>query len=148
MGLRLTPPFWFLLALGAMVLIDRYTGGQGLIGGAWRAVGVGPIAVSGLLGLWGLRLFRRRGTTIEPGRRATRLVTDGPYRFTRNPMYLALALVLLGVGLLLGAGWALVVVPVFMILIEVLFIRPEEAMLREEFGDGYGAYRRGTRRWV
>jgi protein-S-isoprenylcysteine O-methyltransferase Ste14 len=92
--------------------------------------------------------FRRRGTPLKPFTPSTALVVDGPYRFTRNPMYLGLATTLVGVALALEALTPFIVVPVFVAIITMQFIVPEEAMLTDRFGDDYGDFRRRVRRWL
>ena len=76
------------------------------------------------------------------------LLTTGLYRFSRNPIYLGMTLTLLGWGLVLGSLGALLLVPLFPPWIERLFIRTEEAMLEDQFGDAYRAYAARTRRWL
>jgi protein-S-isoprenylcysteine O-methyltransferase Ste14 len=93
-------------------------------------------------------MFKQAGTDLVPFKNVSALVTTGVYRFTRNPMYLAMALVLLGCAVTVGASTALIVPPVFMVIIEVRFIRPEEAMLRDLFGEEYSSYCQRVRRWV
>ena len=89
-------------------------------------------------------------TTFDPldPSKAQRLVVTGLYRFTRNPMYLGMTLVLLGTAITVGAFSSLFVPPVFMAVIEYRFIRPEEAMLREQFGEQFDSYCRNVRRWI
>ena len=90
----------------------------------------------------------RRGTTLHPFGEPTALVTDGPYRFSRNPLYLSLALLLLGAAVYLGSLTPFVVVPAFVWAINASFIRPEEAKLAAAFGDAYRDYCRRVRRWL
>ena len=98
--------------------------------------------------IWAALLFRRAGTGIVPFSDATALVAEGPYRFTRNPMYLGMAAMLLGAALLLGSLTPFLVIPAFMALIAERFILPEEAMLEREFGERYAAYKLRVRRWL
>lgn len=145
---RVYPPVFFLAALLAMAglhhfLPERrwltppttYVGGLGGLGGIILAV------VSS-------RLFDRRGTTIKPFEESTSLVTDGPLRWSRNPMYLGMVIVLLGCAALLGTLWPVLVIPLFFWLITSRFIVHEERMMEQVFGDEYRAYRRRTRRWI
>ena len=83
-----------------------------------------------------------------PFKTVSALVTTGVYRFTRNPMYLGMALVLLGCAVTVGASSALIVPPVFMVIIETRFIRPEEGMLQELFPEQFPAYCKQVRRWL
>ena len=149
---RVPPPLVALAATLIMWLLGRSgLGGPSVDSSAVDAAGVG-VAVAGVaiagLGLWE---FRRAGTTFDPHRleQTSALVTSGPYRVTRNPMYLGLLAVLVGVGLVLGAVGALIVgALVFVAVITVLQIRPEEEMMTRRFGADYADYRRRVRRWI
>jgi len=99
---------------------------------------------------WGLRSFARAGTTpnpVHPGR-ATRLVTSGPYAFTRNPMYVGDAIALLGVAVWSGSGLSLLALAAFIAFIDRSQIATEEKALLGIFGDEYAAYRKRVRRWL
>jgi protein-S-isoprenylcysteine O-methyltransferase Ste14 len=85
---------------------------------------------------------------VVPFERSTALVTDGLFRYTRNPMYLGLTLVLAGVALLLGSLGAWLPIPVFVAIIQVNFIAGEERFLTELFGEEYLVYKQRTRRWL
>ena len=93
-------------------------------------------------------MFSRAGTTIKPFEESSALVTHGPYYFSRNPIYIGLVLVLIGVGLVMGTIAPFAVVPIFIWLIQRRFILPEEAMLEKTFGSVYVAYKRQVRRWL
>jgi protein-S-isoprenylcysteine O-methyltransferase Ste14 len=94
------------------------------------------------------RSFRRKGTSMLPARRSRALITGGPFRVTRNPLYLGLVLLYAGVCLAAGAGWPLLFLPIVVALLHWIVIRPEEAYLESRFGDDYRAYRARVRRWV
>ncbi len=110
--------------------------------------GLAPIAAGFAVLLYAAGLFRKHRTAIKPFKESSALVTQGLYHFTRNPMYLSLVIVLFGVAVLLGSVSCLLVPPFFAWLITVLFIRVEEAMLTERFGEAYLAYQQRARRWV
>jgi protein-S-isoprenylcysteine O-methyltransferase Ste14 len=76
------------------------------------------------------------------------LVVDGPFRFTRNPVYLGMVLFLFGVGVLLGSLTPFLVIPLFALVIDRRFVRVEEAMLTKAFGPSYSAYQSRVRRWL
>lgn len=108
-----------------------------------------------LLALAGLALmaaalpeFVRRRTTIVPHRIPSALITGGVYRFTRNPIYLGDALLLVGLVLRWGAWPSLILVPAFVAVITVRFILPEEARLRAAFGKAFDDWCARTRRWI
>jgi protein-S-isoprenylcysteine O-methyltransferase Ste14 len=98
--------------------------------------------------LWAAALFRRAGTNIRPYLPSTALVVSGPYRFTRNPMYLGMAGTLLGVAVFLGSITPFVVIFAFMGLIKERFILLEEAKLEAAFGSDYVQYKERVRRWL
>ena len=142
------PPMWLLFSLVLTFVLNefypgvRFTSLEGQIGG-------GMLIVIGLVLLVSANgLFTRAGTDVIPFRNVTTLVTSGVYRYSRNPMYLGMAAVLLGCAITVGAATALLVTPVFMAIIELRFIRPEEEMLRGLFPEEYPAYCRRVRRWL
>ena len=142
------PPVYFLLSLAAMGVLHAGVPIAHLIGEPYRYAGGALIVLAALLGFWALGLFRRAGTGVVPFSEATVLVIAGPYRFTRNPMYLGLAGILAGTALLLGSLTPWLVLPAFMRVIAGRFIAREEAMLEDKFGASYVAYRHAVRRWL
>lgn len=119
------------------------TGFNAWIGGALILAG---LAVAFL----GVAQFRRHRTTVDPlhPTKASTLVTSGIYRLTRNPMYLGLLTVLLGIGVLFASGAALIVAALFVPIITALQIRTEEAAMRELFGAAFDDYAASVRRWL
>ncbi len=116
---------------------------------AWIELAGGVIACLGLaLAVSCFMLFARRRTTIMPSGHPSRLVLDGPYRFTRNPMYLALVLSYVGLCLQLGLLWAVALLPLPWLALQRYVIPFEEARLRNEFGRQYSAYCARVRRWL
>ena len=83
-----------------------------------------------------------------PFKEADKLVTQGPFRYSRNPMYLGLGLVLTGTWLLLGALSCVLGVLIFLVVADCWYIRSEERMLQRKFGPAFDAYRARTRRWI
>lgn len=88
------------------------------------------------------------GTTPEPNGVASALLTMGPFRWTRNPLYLGLATLLACFSVGLDSAWMLLLVPVLVLLLDRLVIVREEARLRAQFGEAYAAYARRVRRWL
>ena len=101
-----------------------------------------------MLALWAIALFRRAGTAPEPWKPASALLTQGPYRFSCNPIYLASALFHAGAALILGAPWALAALAPSLVVHHYGIVLREEAYLRRRFGDAYAAYCRRVRRWL
>jgi protein-S-isoprenylcysteine O-methyltransferase Ste14 len=104
-------------------------------------VGLGIIA-SGLL------TFRLKRTAIYPNQPATTLVQSGPYRFTRNPMYVGLSVTYLGIAIFTNLLWALLLLPIVLIVLQSVVIKREESYLANAFGDEYKEYCRRVRRWL
>lgn len=113
-----------------------------------RLLGIFLIVASGALAIPAKRAMRRAGTNINPNLPATAMVTDGPFRATRNPLYLALAALYAGLALLIGAVWPLVWLVPLMTLVHWGVVRPEERYLEAKFGDTYRAYKARVRRWI
>jgi len=101
-----------------------------------------------LHGGWGLLTFRRMDTTPEPNGVASALLTSGPFRWTRNPLYLGLATLQVCFGVLLDSAWVLGMALVLVLLLDRLVIVREEVRLRAQFGEVYEAYARRVRRWL
>src|SRR5512143_2771004 len=97
---------------------------------------------------WAWLLFRRAGTTRVPGEASTSLVTRGPYRVGRNPMYVGLAVAYLGEAGMLRQVWPIAVLPLVMAYLNWIVIPIEETRLNEVFGSVYEEYCRSVRRWV
>lgn len=92
--------------------------------------------------------FRQAGTTVQPFKTSSFLVTDGLYRFSRNPMYLGMVLILGGVALLLGSLTPIGVLSLFPVMINYQFIRRQEQMLTTQFGQDWLEYKTQVRRWI
>ena len=109
----------------------------------------GLLATAGLLlSLASLGLFARGRTTILPSGTASRLVVDGPYRFSRNPMYVSLVAAYVGLALQLHAPWALPLLALPLLQLQRVMIPFEEARMQALFGEAYLAYRARVRRWL
>ncbi|AQA18175.1 hypothetical protein BST95_07950 [Halioglobus japonicus] len=142
------PPVW--LAIGVIVQfvcneyfpLARFTSTAGqMVGGVILVAGLALLVLAG-------GLFKQADTDLIPFKNVSALVTTGVYRFTRNPMYLGMTLVLLGCAVTVGAAAAFIVPPVFMAIIQLRFILPEEQMLRELFPEEFPAYCKRVRRWI
>lgn len=114
----------------------------------WQLLGSLPLLFGILLNLVADKAFKRNHTTVKPLEESTSLITTGVFRLSRHPMYLGMVLVLIGIAMLLGSLTPLMVVPVFVLLMDVKFIRAEERMLARKFGDTWHDYRTSVRRWL
>ncbi len=141
------PPMAFALAIVAGLGLDAIHRLPARPAG-WAPVGVTLVLLGIALLLWAFRAFRAHGTSIEPWRPTTDIITDGPFAYTRNPVYIAFALVTIGIGAWTDRGYVvLLTVPAFLATDRWIVPR-EEAYLTRKFGDGYRAYLARVRRWL
>jgi protein-S-isoprenylcysteine O-methyltransferase Ste14 len=111
-------------------------------------LGVLLIAPAVVLALWCLLLFRWAGTAVEPWHPSTVLVTGGPYRLSRNPIYLAMAVAFAGLACAVDSLWLLALLPVLVLALDRGVIAREEPYLQRRFGAAYRDYRVRVRRWL
>jgi len=139
------PPVWLswfsLIAFYLERLMPIWRFDAGLLGPGVIALGLGLIG-------WSAWFFWRKRTPIEPGVTPKVLIVQGPYRLTRNPIYVGLVVILLGIALWRGALSAMIPVILFPILLTYRFVRPEETVLRDTFGAEAESYLQRTRRWL
>jgi protein-S-isoprenylcysteine O-methyltransferase Ste14 len=150
-GVHVPPPFLFAVPFAVGLLIQKFAPTR-VYPEAMRPMmeiaGVALMAGWFVLASGAVWLFFRRRTTIIPNRPSRALVTSGPYRFTRNPMYLSLSALYLGGAIVLNMLWPLVFLPIAVGLVHTLVIPREERYLAAAFGDEYEAYRRRVKRWL
>jgi protein-S-isoprenylcysteine O-methyltransferase Ste14 len=142
------PPLYFAGAIVLMIALHAALPIARIVAWPWSLTG-GVLMIAGVaLAIWAERLFTRAGTAVRPFEPSTALVEDGPFRRTRNPMYLGMLLVLTGLVLLLGTLGPLLVIPPFAWLIHARFVVHEEAHMERHFGAPYLDYKRRVRRWL
>ena len=115
---------------------------------AARWIGMALCAIGAALILWGIATMRRARTNIYPGLPATALVSDGPFRFTRNPLYVALTILFAGLALEVDMAWGFIVLVPLLLVMHYGVIRREERYLEGKFGEAYRAYRARVRRYL
>jgi protein-S-isoprenylcysteine O-methyltransferase Ste14 len=147
-GVIAPPPLIYLGALGIGFGLDRAMGTGSLPWSVTAPVGAAAIVAGvGLLGSF-VQAFGRARTPIDPYTPSTAVVTDGPYRRTRNPGYLGMALTYAGIAIAANAPWALLPLPVAIAVIDRGVIAREERYLERKFGVPYLEYKRRVRRWL
>jgi protein-S-isoprenylcysteine O-methyltransferase Ste14 len=147
-GVIAPPPLIYLGGLAVGFALEIALPGGSLPGIVeWAAGGLLLAAGVGLLGWW-ISSFRRADTPIPPYEPTTALVTDGPYRVSRNPAYVGFALVYAAIALLADAPWVLLPLPVVLAVMQRGVIEREERYLERRFGEDYRNFRARTRRWI
>lgn len=144
---KIPPPFLLLICLILMVLLRWVWPGKVILAYPINLVGLVSVVMGLLIGVSGVLRFRREGTNIRPFKKADKLVTDGVYRLSRNPMYVGLTLMLAGAWILLGGLSPIFGVLVFVVVSSRWYIPAEERMLSEKFGKAYEEYRTKVGRW-
>lgn len=145
---RILPPIWFFLSIILMISLHIWLPFKQLFFAPFNYLGIAAIIIGIVMVLASAFLFKQKNTTIKPLEESTYLVQEGLFKYSRNPIYLGMTISLLGVGLFLGSLTPFFVIPLFVWLIQTLFIEQEEKMLEEKFGDEYRQYKQKVRRWV
>lgn len=150
-GVHFPPPLLFVAGFLAGWLLER-TYPLPIFGATASAVrpiaGWLGVVVWAILFAWAATTFRRHRTTMLPYRPASAVAVDGPYRFSRNPMYLGLVALYAGVAFLVDTAWPLLLLPLVLYALYALVIRREERYLLAAFGEEYARYRRAVSRWL
>lgn len=146
-GVIVRPPVLYAAALVALLVL-RWRWPLPILDGAgfWPGFALAAVAV-GIL-IWGRRTLLAGGTNVDPSLPATAVVTSGPYRLSRNPLYVGLALVYFGLTLALDSWWGIVLLVAVLIVMHRGVIQREERYLEQKFGDGYRQYRSTVRRYI
>ena len=150
-NLRVYPPLASVIAPAVALLLEWLMplGVLPPLFSGWAlAVGVALMALSFVLAAAGARAFKAASTNIDPHKPALVLVETGPYRFTRNPMYLGMVVLQAGLALTFSLDWGLVIAPVLWAALHFGTVLPEEAYLSARFGQPYRDYLARSRRWV
>jgi protein-S-isoprenylcysteine O-methyltransferase Ste14 len=150
-GVRFPPPFLFVIGLLVGWALDRFVIALPLsrfAGSTLKPFGWSALAVGIFIAAWGMVTFGRAKTAINPHHSASRLVTHGPYRFTRNPMYTGLTIQYLGISALINSAWPIVALPIVLVVLFRTVIAREEKYLSDAFGAEYATYVASVRRWL
>jgi len=147
-GVKFPPPFIFLLSILIGLGLHRFWPRSVVPAALAMPLGVASIVFALVLVLLGFRELRRHRTTVRPDEPSSAIVKTGPYRFTRNPLYVSLSALQLGIGLWTNILWvAVMLVPVWIVMTTHVIAR-EEAYLERAFGEDYLSYKASVRRWI
>jgi len=147
-GVRFPPPLIFIISFVVGLQLQRHFPVMDIPKAGGRLISVVCFVASAILAVSSFTMFRRARTSPIPIRPTTALVTNGPYRFSRNPMYLSLVLLYVGLALRLNDFWVLALAPVVIVLVHYLAIVREEQYLERKFGQEYLDYKARVRRWL
>jgi protein-S-isoprenylcysteine O-methyltransferase Ste14 len=142
------PTTYLLIALVIMLIFHFTIPIIQLIPWPWKLLGLIPLLIGIIINLFADGALHKAGTTVKPFMESTSLVTGGIYSVSRHPMYLGFVLLLTGIAILLGSLTPWLIILIFAVLMEVVFIHTEEKMLEEKFGSDWLAYNQKVRRWI
>jgi protein-S-isoprenylcysteine O-methyltransferase Ste14 len=145
---QMMPTSWLLIAILSMLAVHIFLPTAIFIPAPWHLLGFLPLAIGIMINLIADRAFHETATTVKPFEESSVLITDGIFRFSRNPMYLGFILMLTGIAFLLRSLFPFIIIPAFAMLITRTYITEEERMLENAFGPQWSAYKRNTRRWL
>lgn len=147
-GVRIPPPLVYLGGFGVGLLLEKYFPADVIPAIINKILAVLCIGLAVVISSWSFVSFRRARTSPLPIKPTTALVTDGPYRFTRNPMYLSLAFLYAGHAGMFGLFWPLALLPAVIFIMRYYVIAGEESYLERKFGKEYLDYKARVRRWI
>jgi protein-S-isoprenylcysteine O-methyltransferase Ste14 len=145
---KIFPPNHFLIYLIIAVLFHFVLPIEQIIVFPINLIGSLLIIVGVFLNLYADKIFKNLKTTVKPDQKPTALIDYGPFRISRNPMYLGMALILIGAGIILGSITSFVGSAFFVFAMEVYFIPDEEKSLKDAFGENFEKYKNKVRRWI
>ena len=147
-GVRFPPAFLYLLGLLAGWWLERKYPLASLPKNVAIAAGI-VLVVAGLaVARAGARTIWKANSSIIPIKPTTAIVSDGPYALTRNPMYLGMVFIYVGIAFLIHSAWAFILLPIVILGVDRLVIAKEEKYLTGKFGESYLAYKNKVRRWI
>lgn len=147
-GVIARPPLLFAGFLVVGLLLE-WVWPAAIFPGDWQyVVGGALVLVAGALLASGISRFRRAGTNVPTYRPTTALVTEGPYRYSRNPIYISLFLLYAGIGVMVDGAWILVLILPLFLLMRYGVVAREERYLERKFGEAYLGYKARVRRWL
>lgn len=147
-GVIAPPPLIYAGALAFGLIVHRFFPVKLFPGAGARLLGRVCMSISGILAFSAFLEMRRAGTHADPRQPATALVTQGPFRLTRNPLYLSMTLLYTGIALMVNSLWAILMLPGALIVIRYGVINREERYLERTFGEQYLSYKAKVRRWI
>ncbi len=147
-GVIAPPPLIYGTTLAAGLFLQAAIPTRFLPGVPAKLLGWSLIGLASLLAAWSFRTMWRADTNVDPYKPVIALVVNGPYRLTRNPMYLSLTLLYLGISVLVNTPWPVLLLPAALVVIRRWVIDREEQYLEKKFGGAYLRYKASVRRWI
>lgn len=144
---KLLPPDYFIALLILVFIVHFAYPGMKVFRYPFAFIGIIFVVLGIAINIWADQIFKKKKTTVKPHELPSVFETQGPYSFSRHPMYFGMACILFGTAILLGSITSLIPAVIFVILMELLFIPTEENNMLKQFGHTYRKYKRKVRRW-
>jgi len=148
MNQKVLPPVYFFGALILMAGLHFFLPVKQIIFMPYGLAGLIPLALGIWLNLWTDSLFKQKNTTVKPFEKPSCIICQGPFKVSRNPMYLGMVFIVLGIAVLCGTATCFAVPLIYGIMIDRFFITREEEILSRAFGMQYVEYKTQVRRWI
>lgn len=145
---KILPPSYFAFCLIITVPLHYFLPIKQIIHYPYNLLGFLFFVIGGALNIWTDQLFKKNDTTVKPDEKPSAFIQTGPFKISRNPMYLGMTILLIGIGFILGSIISFVGTILFVVAMEIAFITQEEKNLQEQFGEEFDAYRKKVRRWI
>jgi len=145
---RVLPPSYLFVSITTMALLHFFVPVSTVVQYPWTLLGIVPFTAGVALNLLADSAFKKAQTTVKPFEMSTTLVTAGVFRISRHPMYLGMVLILIGLAVFMGAYTPFIIILIFVILMEMIFVRTEERMLEQQFGPIWNTYKNKVRKWI
>ncbi|MBV6449617.1 MAG: hypothetical protein MHPDNHAH_00329 [Anaerolineales bacterium] len=145
---KIHPPVLLVIHIAVAWLLGKFISLPIVVSPMIQNVGLALAGIGFLCGLLALYAFMKARTTLNPHGSVSSVVSTGIYRFTRNPIYLGMVLMLIGFPLAFGNVWGIPLTLTFVPLMNKLVIEREEAYLAKKFGEGYTGYQSRVKRWL
>jgi protein-S-isoprenylcysteine O-methyltransferase Ste14 len=145
---KILPPTHFFIYLIISILLHYVLPIAQIINSPANWLGFIFFAIGSLLNIWADQIMKKNKTTVKPLEKPSVLIQTGPFKISQNPMYLGIAVLLIGAGFILGSVTSFVGIILFIAAMEVVFIPKEEKILQEQFGEEYLKYKKKVGRWI
>lgn len=142
------PPTYFWVAAVLSFLLHFAFRKMIVVPYPWSIIGFVPIVFGAVFNIWADQLFKKRNTTVKPFEHPSVLVTDGPFAWSRHPMYLGMTAILLGIAVICGTLPSFLGPILFWLVIRSKFVRAEEQSMSDAFGEEYAEYQKRVQTWI
>lgn len=145
---KIEPPAFLFIMIVIAVILHFVLPVYKIIQGPLRLSGIILIIIGVWLNIWADNIFKRIKTTVKPYEKPSSLTVEGPFKFSRNPMYLGMLIILLGLVVILGSATPFIVSIAFYAIVMIFYIPFEEKSMEETFPNKFPEYKKKVRRWI